>query len=106
MLRARTDPRATANGYNHTHFDSRGLGIPVLAIFPNDDEIDTAAKEAAEETESLLALLGISRRRLQGDSVIGLPPITSLHMGMRIVVVVKPLCGLPKHQPWSPLVNS
>ena len=81
MLRARTDPRATASGYSHTHFDSRGLDIPTLATFPSDDEINTAAKEAAEETESLLALLGISPNRLrQGVAVelpVKLPPITS-----------------------------
>jgi len=84
MLRARADPRATASGYSHTHFNSRGLDIPTLATFPSDDEINTAAKEAAEETESLLALLGISPNRLrQGVAVelpVKLPPITSLQM--------------------------
>ena len=80
MLRARTDSRATASGYSHTHFDSRGLDIPVLATFPSDNEIDTAAKGAAEEVESLLALLGISPKRLREDSAIKLPPITSFHV--------------------------
>ena len=84
MLCAQTDPRATASGYNHTHFDSRGLDIPALATFPSDDEIDAAAKEAAEEAESLLALLGISPNQLQQDSAVKLPvklpPIASLQM--------------------------
>ena len=80
MLRARMDPRARANGYSHTHFDARGLDIPVLATFPSDDEIDTAAKEAAEDAESLLALLGVSPKRLQEDSAIRLPPIASFHV--------------------------
>ena len=79
MLRARIDPRATASGYSHTHFDSRGLDIPILATFPSDEEIDAAANEAAEEAESLLALLGLSPKRLrQEDSAVKLPPITSL----------------------------
>ena len=84
MLRARTDPRATASGYSHTHFDSRGLDIPTLATFPSDDEINAAAKEAAEETESLLALLGISPNRLRqgvaAELPVKLPPVTSLQM--------------------------
>ena len=82
MLHARMDPRATASGYSHTHFDSQGLNIPALATFPNDDEINAAAKEAAEETESLLALLGVSPNRLRQDLAVKipvkLPPITSL----------------------------
>lgn len=65
MLHTRTDPRATASGYTHTYFDARGLDIPVLATFPSDDEINAAAEEAAEEVESLLALLGISPKQLQ-----------------------------------------
>lgn len=80
MLHVRTDPRATASGYSHTHFDARGLDIPTLATFPSDDEINTAAKEASEEAESILALLGVSPKRLREDSVVTLPPITSFHM--------------------------
>lgn len=78
MLRARSNPRATASGYSHTHFDSRGLNIPVLSTFPTDDEINATAGVAAEEAESLLALLGVLPNRLQGDASIKLPPITSL----------------------------
>ena len=80
MLRARTDPRATASGYSHTHFDARGLDIPILATFPSDEEIDTAAEEAAEEAESLLALLGVSPKRLREVSATKLPPIASFHV--------------------------
>ena len=77
MLRARSDPRATASGYSHTHFDSRGLDIPVLATFPSDDEINAAAREAADDAESLLALLGISPKHLQRDPTTTLPSINS-----------------------------
>lgn len=80
MLGARSDPRATASGYNHTHFDTRGLDIPVLATFPDDDEIDTAAKEAADEAESLLALLGVSPKQLQHNLTTVLPPIKSFQV--------------------------
>ena len=80
MLHARTDPKATASGYSHTHFDSRGLNIPTLATFPNDDEINTAAKGAAEEAESLLSLLGVSPKRLREGPVVNLPPITSFYV--------------------------
>lgn len=77
MLRVRTDSKATANGYNHTHFDARGLNIPTLATFPSDDEIAAAAREAAEEAGSLLALLGVSPKRLHEDVAVKLPPIAS-----------------------------
>ena len=78
MLHARSNPRATASGYNHTYFDSRGLKIPILSTYPSDDEISIAAKEGAEEAESLLALLGVSPKQLQGDMPVKLPPIASL----------------------------
>jgi hypothetical protein len=78
MLHARTNPRATASGYNHTHFDSRGLNVPVLSTFPSDEEINTAAKEGAEEAQSLLVILGVFPKRLQGDPSIKPPPVTTL----------------------------
>jgi hypothetical protein len=81
ILRARSDPRATASGYSHTHFDTRGLDIPVLATFPSDAEINAAAKEAADEAESLLAILGITPSRLQLKPTIVLPPISSFLFG-------------------------
>ena len=81
ILHARLDSRAMASGYSHTHSDTRGLDIPVLATFPNDNKIDTAAKEAADEAESLLALLGILPKQLQQNSTIILPSINSLQAG-------------------------
>jgi len=62
-----------------TRFNSRKLDIPALATSPTDDEIDTAAKEASEEAESLLVLLDISPKRSQVP-VVELPPIASFHM--------------------------
>lgn len=81
ILRARSNPRATASGYSHTHFDTRDLNIPILATFPDDDEINTAAKEAADEAESLLALLGITPKQLQHNPITALPSINSLFVG-------------------------
>ena len=60
MLHSKTNPKATASGYSHTHFDSHGLNIPALSTFPSDDEINVTAKEGAKEADSLLALLGVS----------------------------------------------
>ncbi|KAF9780748.1 hypothetical protein BJ322DRAFT_1011530 [Thelephora terrestris] len=81
ILRARSNPRATASGYHHTHFDTRGLDIPVLATFPDDNEIDTAAEEAADEAESLLALLGLTPKQLQRNPTTVLPSIDSFLVG-------------------------
>ena len=81
ILRARSNPRATASGYHHTHFDTRELDIPVLATFPDDDKINTMAKEAADGAESLLALLGITPRRLQSNPMTVLPSINSFLAG-------------------------
>lgn len=81
ILRARSNPRATASGYHHTHFDTRGLDIPILATFPDDDEINAAAEEAADEAESLLALLGLTPKQLQRNPVTVLPSIDSFLVG-------------------------
>jgi hypothetical protein len=78
ILRVRSNPRATASGYSHTHFDTRELDIPTLAVFPDDNEIDAVAKEAANEAESLLVLLGLTPKQLQRNPTTVLPPINSL----------------------------
>lgn len=72
-----------------THFDMRGLDIPALTTFPDDNEIDAAAKEAADEAESLLALLGISPKQLQHNPTIVLPPINSLQVGKASIKTTK-----------------
>lgn len=83
ILRTRSDPRATASGYSHTHFDTRELDIPVLATFPDDNEVNAAAKDAADESESLLALLGITPAQLQRKPTTVLPSIDSFLVGDR-----------------------
>ena len=58
------DSRPPSNGYCHTYFDVAGLDKTNLSSFPSDAKISKIAKQAANETESLLRLLGISHNCL------------------------------------------
>ncbi|KAJ7182126.1 hypothetical protein C8R46DRAFT_826347, partial [Mycena filopes] len=65
VLRAKaSDSKAQAAGYSHTYFDNTGLDILALSSFPSDDDINLAAAEAAEESDSLIALLGLAPSQL------------------------------------------
>ncbi|KAI0669608.1 hypothetical protein C8Q78DRAFT_977184 [Trametes maxima] len=55
-----SDPRACANGYAHTYFDSEDANLASLAVFPSDAEIDVATQEAWEEASNLWDLLGVN----------------------------------------------
>ncbi|KAJ6522433.1 hypothetical protein DFH09DRAFT_1421922 [Mycena vulgaris] len=55
---------ATAAGYTHTYFESLGSDLAALAIYPSDQEIQLAAQEAAAESDSLVAVLGIAPAQL------------------------------------------
>ncbi|KAH9855569.1 hypothetical protein C2E23DRAFT_813848 [Lenzites betulinus] len=55
-----SDPRARASGYAHTYFESKGVNIAALAIFPSDDEITAVARAAWEEATNLWDLLGVT----------------------------------------------
>ena len=81
MLHARSNPRATASGYSHTHFDTRELDIPILATFPDDNDIEAASKEAADKANTLLALPSITPMRLQHNPTTALPSIDSFLVG-------------------------
>jgi hypothetical protein len=60
VLRARgSDPKARAAGYNHTYFDNTGINPMNLGTYPDDEDIKNIADEAAQEADSLLALLGL-----------------------------------------------
>ncbi|KAJ3816250.1 hypothetical protein F5880DRAFT_1451438, partial [Lentinula raphanica] len=50
---------ARASGYHHTYLDVRDVDLVSLAHFPSNDEITLLSKQAAEEAESLITLLGI-----------------------------------------------
>jgi hypothetical protein len=73
------DFKARANGYCHTYFDVKGIDPLLLATFPSNDDIQDAAKQAMEECESLVVLLGIDPSLLQEtyQSSVQLPAISS-----------------------------
>ena len=76
-----SDPKARASGYCHTYFDHTNIDLRALASYPSDDEVTEAAQEAAQEVDSLIALLGIvpgQLHRLQGAPEVVLPSILSL----------------------------
>jgi hypothetical protein len=52
--------KARAAGYSHTYFDHEGLDLLVLSTFPTDAEITAIAEIAAQEADSLIALLGVN----------------------------------------------
>lgn len=52
--------KARAAGYSHTYFDHEGLDLLVLSTFPTDAEIMAIAEIAAQEADSLIALLGVN----------------------------------------------
>ncbi|KAJ6608849.1 hypothetical protein B0H10DRAFT_2438833 [Mycena sp. CBHHK59/15] len=55
---------ATAAGYNHTYFETLGADLEALATYPLDSDIQMAA-QAAAESDSLVALLGIAPSQLR-----------------------------------------
>jgi hypothetical protein len=60
VLRGKSsDRKARAAGYTHTYFDHEGLDLAILSTYPTDDEIELISEEAAQEADSLVALLGI-----------------------------------------------
>ena len=56
--------KARAAGYSHTYFDHEGLDLLVLLTFPTDAEITAIADVAAQEADSLIALLGVNASTL------------------------------------------
>ena len=56
--------KARAAGYSHTYFDREGLDLLLLSTFPTNAEITTIAEIAAEEADSLIALLGVNASTL------------------------------------------
>jgi hypothetical protein len=60
-----SNPKACAAGYAHTYFDYTDVNMATLAQFPTDGEIAVAARDAHNEAESLLYLLGITLSDLQ-----------------------------------------
>ena len=59
-----SDPKARRGGYAHTYYDTKGIDIATLSQFPTDTEIRIAVRQAWEETEGLMGLLGITAQDL------------------------------------------
>lgn len=84
VLRGKSsDGKARAAGYSHTYFDHEGLDLLILSTYPTDDEIERISEEAAQEADSLVALLGVDPEMLhrllptQSQSNMRLPSISS-----------------------------
>jgi len=65
-----------AAGYAHTFSDCRGIDLTALSAFPTDEQINEAARQAYDEAESLLFILGISPN-LFAESTTEATPATS-----------------------------
>lgn len=74
-----SDPKAQASGYNHTYFDMTGLDELALSTFPSDPEISIAARQASDEADSLLRLVGLRPQQLHHSTanLFELPAIDS-----------------------------
>ncbi|KAJ7814859.1 hypothetical protein B0H13DRAFT_2242659 [Mycena leptocephala] len=69
ILRAKTsNPKDRAAGYSHTYFDSNGLDILALSTFPSDADIEQIASQAVEESDSLIAMLGLTPSQLHSTT--------------------------------------
>jgi hypothetical protein len=75
--------KARAVGYSHTYFNHEGLDLVALSTFPTNAEIDSLAESAAQEANSLVALLGVNpnllHRHQNIQPTIWLPGIQSWH---------------------------
>lgn len=62
------DFKSRASGYTHTYTDSKQINIMALSQYPTDAEIQEAAGEAMDETDSLFTLLSVNVSILQSPS--------------------------------------
>lgn len=82
ILHARiSDPKARAAGYNHTYVDNTGINVAILSVYPSDQDIQVVAENAAQEADSLVALLGLTPSQLhrirERQPMATLPSITN-----------------------------
>ncbi|KAH9896485.1 hypothetical protein C8Q73DRAFT_642433, partial [Cubamyces lactineus] len=63
-----SDPKARASGYAHSYFDTDGIDLYALATFPSNEEIEQASRDAWQEVESLLLLVGIVPSDVMGGN--------------------------------------
>ncbi|KAJ7292486.1 hypothetical protein C8J57DRAFT_1456964 [Mycena rebaudengoi] len=80
ILRGKSsNSKARAAGYSHTYFDNSGINVLALSTFPSDDEISLIAAEAMEESDSLLAMLGLSPAQLHSADAREFPVLPSIN---------------------------
>ncbi|KAJ3743240.1 hypothetical protein DFH05DRAFT_1536253 [Lentinula detonsa] len=70
--------KARASGYHHTYSDMHELDLMSLSRFPSEAEICQIAQRAADEADSLIALLGIYPNTLHSMDI-HLPGINSFN---------------------------
>ncbi|RXW12718.1 hypothetical protein EST38_g13133 [Candolleomyces aberdarensis] len=75
-----SDPKARASGYAHTYFDHTDVDPILLASFPSDDNFSSIAEVAAQEADSLSALVGTNANQVHHikDLPQHVPPPVSL----------------------------
>ena len=76
-----SDPKARAAGYNHTYFDNTGINVSNLGAYPADEDIGDIADTAAQEADSVLALLGLvpsQLHRMQAQKSSTVTPLPSI----------------------------
>lgn len=64
---AHTSGKETASGYAHTFANCKRIDLSALSAFPTDDQINAATKDAYDEAENLIFILGISPELLTGQ---------------------------------------
>ncbi|KAJ7834395.1 hypothetical protein B0H13DRAFT_2426922 [Mycena leptocephala] len=80
VLRAKSaNGKACAAGYAHTYFDKTGIDIIALTTFPTDEEIPDIAHQAAEESDSLIALCGLGPSQMRSAAARMAPILPSIN---------------------------
>ncbi|KAK7045865.1 Methionine--tRNA ligase, mitochondrial [Paramarasmius palmivorus] len=73
-----SDGKQRASGYDFRYMDTRDINLVILALFPDNEELELLFKLAYADAEALFALLGISPTQLNSTAPY-LPPIGSWH---------------------------
>ncbi|THH16648.1 hypothetical protein EUX98_g9269 [Antrodiella citrinella] len=70
------DPKARAQGYNHTYLDNRGVDLASLSTYPDDSQLQAVLDEATDEADSLITLLGLIPAHLREPTDRFAPPVS------------------------------
>lgn len=58
------DAKTTASRYNHTYLDCTNIDMIALATYPNDNQMNDIAAQAAADVDNLLQVIGVVPARL------------------------------------------